>query len=124
MLMWVLVAVGGAAGSALGLLLMRRPSTTRLMTATAAVCGLMGAFSVQLHSPELTAVLKYGVLGTAASMLAVGVTSRTWIGGDAPLRSALAVARNLAVYCVVAVTCTLLGYLALRSGFTLYKKFG
>jgi hypothetical protein len=122
MLIWFVVAVGGAAGSALGLVLMRRPSKSRLMAATAGVCGLLGAFSAGLHSPLLTVGVRYGLLGSAASMLVVSITSLTWIGADAPLRSALAVTRNLAVYCAVGVTFALLGYLTYRSGYTLYRK--
>ena len=122
MLTWVLVAVGGAAGSALGVLLLRRPSRMRLLAATASVCGVMGAFGAQPHSPNLTALLGYGVLGSAASMLAISTSAPTWLGGDAPLRSAWAVTKKLAVHCVVGVTFALIGYLAVRGGYTLYVK--
>ncbi|KRE33781.1 hypothetical protein ASG82_22240 [Mycobacterium sp. Soil538] len=119
---WVLVAVGGAVGSTVGALLMRRPTGTRLLLATAAVCGLMGMLSAQLLSAKVTAVLGYGVLGSAASMVTMAVASPMWVGGDAPVRSTVAVTKRLAVYCVVGVTFALLGYLAVRGGETLYKK--
>ncbi|KGI67302.1 hypothetical protein MJO55_07270 [Mycolicibacterium rufum] len=119
---WVLVAVGGAAGSAVGALLMRRPTGTRLLLATSVVCGLTGMLSAQLLSPKLTAVFGYGVLGSAASMVTMAVVSPMWVGGDAPVRSTVAVTKKLAVHCVVGVTFALLGYLAVRGGATLYKK--
>lgn len=119
---WILVAVGGAAGSAFGALLMRRPTGTRLLLATAAVCGLTGMLSAQVVSPRVTAMLVYGVLGSAASMVTMAVVSPMWVGGDAPVRSTVAAARKLAVHCVVGVTFALLGYLAVRGGATLYRK--
>ncbi|BBX71529.1 hypothetical protein [Mycolicibacterium psychrotolerans] len=119
---WVLVAVGGAMGSAVGALLMRRPTGTRLLLATAAMCGLMGLLSAQLLSPKVTAVLGYGVLGSAASMVTMAVASPMWVGGDAPVHSTVSVTKRLAVYCVVGVTFALLGYLAVRGGETLFKK--
>lgn len=119
---WLLVALGGAAGSAIGALLMRRPTGTRLLLAAATVCGLMGMLTGQLLSPKVTAVLAYGVLGSAASMVTMAVASPMWVGGDAPVRSTVAVTKRLAVYCVVGVTFALLGYLAVRGGATLYKK--
>ena len=122
MVTWLLVAVGGAAGSALGVLLLRRPSRMRLLVTTAGVCGLMGAFGAQPHSAHLTALLGYGVLGSAASMVAIGTPAPTWLGGNAPLRSALAVTKRLAMYCAVGVTFALVGYLAVRAGATLYMK--
>ena len=122
MVTWLLVAVGGAAGSALGVVLLRRPSRMRLLLTTASVCGLMGALGAQPHSAHLTALLGYGVLGSAASMVAIGTSPPTWLGGNAPLRSALAVTKRLAVYCVVGVTFALVGYLAVRAGVTLYAK--
>ena len=122
MVTWLLVAVGGAAGSALGVLLLRRPSRMRLLVTTAGVCGLMGAFGAQPHSAHLTALLGYGVLGSAASMVAIGTSGPTWLGGNAPLRSTLAVTKTLAVYCAVGVTFALVGYLAVRGGTTLYLK--
>ena len=38
------------------------------------------------------------------------------------MRSALAVTKKLAAYCVVGVTFALVGYLAVRAGVTLYAK--
>lgn len=64
----------------------------------------------------------YGVLGSAASMVTMAVVSPMWVGGDAPVRSAVAVSKKLAVHCGVGVTFALLGYLAMRGGATLYKK--
>ena len=90
--------------------------------ATASLCGLMGAFSAQPHSVHWTALLGYGVLGSAASMVALGTSAPTWLGGNAPVGSARAVAKKLAVYCVVGVTFALVGYLAVRAGATLYRK--
>ena len=119
---WLLVALGGAAGSAIGALLMRRPTGTRLLIAAAAICGLMGMLSAQVLSPKVTAVLAYGVLGSAASMVTMAVASPMWVGADAPVRSTVAVTKRLAVYCVVGVTFALLGYLAVRGGATLYRK--
>ncbi|RZT18933.1 hypothetical protein EV589_3195 [Mycobacterium sp. BK558] len=119
---WILVAVGGAAGSAIGALLMRRPTGTRLLLATAALCGFMGMLSGQLLSLKVTALFVHGVLGSAASMVTMAVTSPMWVGGEAPVRSTVAVTKRLAVYCVVGVTFALLGYLAVRGGVTLYKK--
>ncbi len=119
---WVLVALGGAAGSAVGALLMRRPTGTRLLLATATVCGVMGMLGTQLLSPKVSAVLIYGVLGSAASMVTMAVASPMWVGGDAPVRSTVAVTKKLVVHCVVGVTFALLGYLAVRGGATLYKK--
>ena len=119
---WLLVAIGGALGSTVGALLMRRPSATRLTVATATVCLLLGALSSQLLSVRVSALLSYGVLGSAASMTVAGLASPTWVSADTPARSTLAVARRLAVYCVVGVTFALLGYLAALGGVTLYKK--
>jgi hypothetical protein len=119
---WLLVAVGGALGSTVGALLMRRPTGTRIMVAVATVCFLSGAVSTQLLSVRLSALLSYGVLSSAASMVVAGLASPIWIGGDAPVRSTVAVAKRLAVYCVVGVTFALLGYLAVLGGTTLYKK--
>jgi hypothetical protein len=119
---WVLVALGGAVGSTFGVLLLRRPTGTRLLLATASVCGLMGMLSAQLFSPKVTAVLGYGVLGSAASMVAFALASPAWVGSDAPVRSTAGITKRLAVYCVVGVTFALLGYLAVRGGATLYKK--
>lgn len=119
---WVLVALGGAAGSTIGALLMRRPTGTRLLLATSVACGLMGMLSAQLLSPKVTALFVYGLLGSSASMVTMAVTTPMWVGGDAPVRSTVAVTKRLAVYCVAGVTFALLGYLAVRGGETLYKK--
>ncbi|MCG7592771.1 hypothetical protein [Mycobacterium sp. PSTR-4-N] len=121
---WVLVALGGAIGSTIGALLLRRPSSTRLVTATAVVCGLAGMLSTQRVSPGVTAVLGYGVLGSAASMVAFTLASPMWVGGDAPVRSTVSAGKKVGVYCAVGVTFALLGYLAVRGGATLYRKIG
>ncbi|KWX60304.1 hypothetical protein [Mycobacterium sp. NAZ190054] len=114
---WILVALGGAAGTALGLLFTRRP-----LAATAVVCASMGAFHTQSHSTALTALVGVGVLGSAASMVAVSLARPIWLGGDAVLRTAWRVVRGLAVHCTVGATFALFGYLALRAGITLERK--
>lgn len=122
MLTWVLVAVGGAAGSAVGLLLLRRPSPRRLLMSTAVGCALMGAFGAHTHSAPLTALLSSGFLGSAMSLVALGAGPPIWLDSNAILRSAWEVTKRLAVYCAVGVTFALTGYLALRGGTTLYLK--
>ena len=119
---WVLVAVGGAVGSTIGALLLRRPSSARLVTATAVVCGLAGMLSTQRVSPNAAAVLEHGVLGSAASMVAFALASPMWVGGDVPVRSTVSAGKKVAMYCAVGVTFALLGYLAVRGGATLYRK--
>lgn len=117
---WFLVALGGATGTALGALLARRPRWQ--LVGTAVVCALLGAFGVQSHSASLTALVGVGVLGSAASMVAVSTAGPVWLGGDAILPAAMRVARRLLVFCAVGVTFALAGYLALRAGTTLYLK--
>lgn len=119
---WVLVALGGAVGSTIGALLLRRPSSARLVTATAVVCGLAGMLSTQRVSPSVTAVLGYGVLGSAASMVAFALAAPMWVGGDVPVRSTVSAGKKVGMYCAVGVTFALLGYLAVRGGATLYRK--
>lgn len=119
---WVLVAIGGAAGSALGVLLLRRPSPRRLLLGTAILCGLTGVHSAYPYLPALSAPLTFGILGTAVSMVAVAAAPPLWLDSRAVLRSGLAVTKRLAVYCAVGVTCALAGYLAVRAGITLYVK--
>lgn len=114
--------IGGAAGSALGVLLLRRPSPRRLLLGTAIVCGLMGVHSAYPYLPALSAPLTFGVLGTAVSMIAIGTAPPLWLDSQSILRSTLAVAKRLAVYCAVGVTFALAGYLAVRAGITLYVK--
>ncbi|MHA0286133.1 hypothetical protein ACXYX3_06715 [Mycobacterium sp. C3-094] len=121
---WVLVALGGAIGSTVGALLLRRPSSARLVTATAVVCGLAGMLSTQRVSSIASAVLGYGVLGSAASMVAFALASPMWVGGDVPVRSTVAAGKKVAMYCAVGVTFALLGYLSVRGGATLYRKLG
>ena len=119
---WVLVALGGAVGSTIGALLLRRPSSARLVTATAVVCGLAGMMSAQHVSSRVTSVLGYGVLGSAASMVAFALAAPMWVGGDVPVRSTVSAARKVGMYCAVGVTFALLGYLSVRGGTTLYRK--
>ncbi|MDW5612037.1 hypothetical protein [Mycolicibacterium sp. D5.8-2] len=118
---WVLVALGGAAGTALGTFVAQRQG--RRLAWTAVVCALMGAFAAQKHSASLTALVSFGVLGSAASMVALGVAPPIWLDRGAILPTALRVTKRLAVYCAVGVTCALAGYLALRAGVTAYYKF-
>ncbi|TRW80540.1 hypothetical protein FK535_19220 [Mycolicibacterium sp. 018/SC-01/001] len=119
---WVFVALGGALGSAVGALLLRRPTSARLVTATAIVCSLAGMLSAQPISSKLMAVGGYGFLGSAASMVAFALASPMWVGGDAPVRSTFSAGRRVAMYCAVGVTFALLGYLCVRGGATLYRK--
>lgn len=121
---WVLVVLGGAIGSTIGALLLRRPSSTQLVTATAVVFGLAGMMSTQRVSPIVMAVLGYGVLGSAASMVAFALASPMWVGGDVPVRSTVSAGKKVGMYCAVGVTFALLGYLAVRGGATLYRKIG
>ncbi|WP_460356835.1 hypothetical protein [Mycobacterium sp. ZZG] len=114
---WVLVALGGAAGTALALVGRRRP-----LAVTAVVCALLGAFGVQERSEALTALVGFGVLGSAASMVMVSLARPLWLGGDAIAATAWRVTRRLAVHCAVGATFALAGYLALRAGTTLYVK--
>lgn len=102
---------------------MRCPSPLRLLTGLAVICGGLGALRAQTGSAALTALLDFGVLGSAASMVAVATAPPTWLSSEDVIGSVLAVARRLAMYCVVAVTFALAGYLAIHSGTTLYKKF-
>ncbi len=120
---WALVALGGAVGSTIGALLLRRPSSARLVTATALICGLAGMLSAQRLSAWTTAVLGYGVLGSAASMVAFALAAPMWVGGDVPVRSTVSAGKKVAMYCAVGVTFALLGYLAMRGGATLHRKF-
>lgn len=114
---WLLVALGGAAGTALGLVFVRKP-----LAGTAVVCALLGAFGAQPRPEALTALVGFGLLGTAASMVAVSMARPMWLGGDAVLPSLWRVTRRLAVHCAVGATFALAGYLALRAGTTLYVK--
>ena len=117
---WVLVALGGAAGTALGLVLTRTPRYR--LAGTAAVCALMGAFAARPHSASLTALVGIGVLGSAASIIAVGAAPPIRLDRGAIAPTAVRVTRRLTVYSAVGVTCALAGYLALRGGTTLYTK--
>ncbi len=119
---WALVAVGGAVGSALGVLLLRKPSPRRLLLGTAVICGLLGVHSAYPYLPALSAPVTFGVLGSAASMLAISAAPPLFVDSQSILRSTVAVAKRLAVYCAVGVTCALAGYLAVRAGITLYVK--
>ncbi|PRC42680.1 hypothetical protein C6A85_000000109250 [Mycobacterium sp. ITM-2017-0098] len=119
---WVLVAVGGAAGTALGLVLVRKPSPRRLLGSTALICGTLGVLSAYPYVPMLTAPVTFGVLGSAASMIAVAAAPPVWLDPHAVLRSTLAVTKRLAVYCAVGLASALFGYLAVRAGTTLYVK--
>lgn len=114
---WLLVALGGAAGTALALAARRKP-----LAVTAMVCALLGAFGVEQRSEALTALVGFGVLGSAASMVAVGLAQPLWLGTDALAPTAWRVGRRLAVHCAVGTTFALAGYLALRAGTTLYVK--
>lgn len=109
-------------GSALGVLLLRKPSPRRLLLSTACVCGLLGALSAYPYAPVLTAPVTVGVLGSAASMVLVGTAPPLWLDPQSIMRSTLAVTKRLAVYCAVAVTFAMFGYLAVRAGTTLYLK--
>lgn len=123
MLTWVLVGVGGAAGTVLGLTVMRKPSPRRLLVSTALVCGTLGVFSAYPYVPMLTAPVTVGVLGSAASMVAVATAPPVWLDPQSIWRSTLAVTKRLAIYCAVGLASALFGYLAVRSGTTLYVKF-
>lgn len=119
---WVLVAVGGAAGSALGLLILRKPSRRRPLVGIAVVCGLLGVRSAYPYWPALTAPLTFGVLGSAASMILVSTAPPLFVDSRSIVSTTLAVTKRLAVYCSVGVTFALAGYLAVRAGITLYVK--
>lgn len=119
---WVLVGAGGAAGSALGVLLMRRPSPRRLLVGIGALCGLWGVFSAYPYWPAVTAPLTVGVIGSAASMVAVSTAPPLWLDSRAIRGTMLSVIKRIAVYCAVGVACALSGYLAVRAGTTLYVK--
>lgn len=119
---FALVGVGGAVGAAIGVLVLRKPSPRRLLLSTAVVCGLLGVMSAYPYAPVLAAPLTFGLLGSAASMVAVGTAPPVWLDSQSILGSTLAVAKRLAVYCAVGVTCALCGYLAVRAGTTLYVK--
>ena len=118
---WILVGVGGAVGSALGLALLRRPTPRRLLISTAVICALMGAVATQRWS-SLAASLSFGVLGSAASMVALGAAPPVWLDRSAIVPTVWAVIKRLSVYCAVGVTFALSGYLAVRAGATLYLK--
>lgn len=119
---WLLVAIGGAAGTALSVLVLRKPSPRRLLLLTAAICGLLGAMSAYPYGPVLTAPITFGFLGSATSMAAVAMSPPVWLSGDSILRSTVAVTKRLAVYCAVGTTFALAGYLSIRAGTTLYIK--
>lgn len=119
---WVLVGLGGAAGSALGLFLLRRPTPRRLLLGVALVCGLLGIFSAYPYWPALTAPFTFGLLGSAASMIAVSTAPPLWPDTQSIPRTVIAVGKRLTVYCAVGVTFALFGYLAVRGGTTLYVK--
>lgn len=119
---WLFVALGGAAGSALGLFLMRKPSPRRLLLSTAAISALLGALSAYPYWRAVNSVVGVGFLGSAASMVLTAMPPTAWLGTDSIWRTALRVTRRLTVYCAVGVTFALLGYLALRAGITLYVK--
>lgn len=89
---------------------------------TAWVCGLSGVFSAYPYWPAMTAPITFGVLGSAASMIAVSTAAPIFLDSHAILRSTLVVAQRLAVYCAVGVTFALFGYLTVRAGTTLYVK--
>lgn len=119
---WVLVALGGAVGSTLGLLLVRRPSRQRLLVGTAVTCGLLGVRSAYPFWPALTDPLTFGVLGSAASMLLFSTAPPLFLDSQSIWRTTRDVTKRLAVYCAVGVTFALAGYLAVRAGITLYVK--
>jgi hypothetical protein len=55
-------------------------------------------------------------------MVAVATAPPVWLSSDSILRSTIAVTKRLAVYCAVGTAFALAGYLAIRSGITLYVK--
>ena len=114
--------MGGAVGTALGLLILRRPSRRRLLIGTAVVCGLLGVRSAYPYWPALTAPLVFGVLGSAASMVLIATAPPLFLDSQSIWRTTLAVTKRLAVYCAVGVTFALAGYLTVRAGITLYVK--
>ncbi len=119
---YALVALGGAIGAALGVFILRKPSPRRLLLSTAMACGLLGVLSAYPYAPVLTAPVTFGVLGSAASMVAVATAPPLWLDSQSILRSTLAVIQRLALYCAVGLTFALFGYLAVRAGTTLYVK--
>lgn len=86
------------------------------------MCGTLGVLSAYPYVPKLTAPVTFGVLGSAASMIAVTTASPVWLDPRSILRSTLAVTKRLAVYCAVGLATALFGYLAVRAGTTLYVK--
>lgn len=106
----------------MALLLLRRPSPRRLLASTALVCGTLGVLSAYPYVPMLTGPLTFGVLASAASMVAVAAAPPVWLDPQSILRSTFAVTKRLAVYCAVGVTFAMFGYLAVRAGTTLYVK--
>lgn len=121
---WALVAIGGAVGTAVGLLLLREPSSTRMLTGTAVICALLGALSYYSRSPQFTALVEFGLLASAASMVAVGAPRQIWLSSHSILRSLITVSKRLAVYGAVALASALAGYLLMRIGFTVQFKLG
>lgn len=120
---WLLVAIGGAAGSTLGLLLLRQPSQARLLAATAVACGSLGAvLRAYPNFTALAALLGFGVLGSASSMLTVAIPPQAWLAGSSPWRSSLEVVKRLAIYCVLGVTFAVVGYIAVSVGHTVDVK--
>ena len=120
---WVLVAVGGAAGSALGMFLLRKPSPKRLITTTAIACGVLGgALRAYPSSMALTAFIGFGVLGSASSMVIAAMPVQQWLSSGSILRSALTVVTRLAVYCILGVSFAVAGYIAMSIGHTVEVK--
>jgi hypothetical protein len=118
------VALGGALGSGLTVMVHRWPTgASRALAMNAVASGLLGAFSAAgWHSAALTALLGYGVLSTAAPLTSVLLPLPTArdvanIWGLAR-RAAIAMATN-GIVCAAFATG---GYLAVQIGITIYRK--
>lgn len=120
---WLLVAGGGAIGSALGVFVLRHPSPKRLLAVTAIACGVLGAMlQAYPHASALTALLGFGVLGSASSMVSVALSPHAWLGGSLFVPSVWVVVKRLAIYGVLAVTFAMVGYIAVSAGHTVDVK--
>jgi hypothetical protein len=118
------VALGGALGSALAVIVCHSaPSRPRVLALNAVVCLLMGAFAAAApRSAALTALLGYGVLSNAGPLTSVLLPLPVIREPRDMWRLARRASFGLATNGLVSAAFAMTGYLAVRFGVTLYQK--
>lgn len=119
----MLVAVGGAVGSALGVMVLRKPSPKRVLAIAAVACCTLGAaLRAYPDSAVLSALLGFGVFGSASSMVVAAFPSQERLSGETPSSTLLTSAKWLAIYCVLGVAFATVGYMLASVGYAVDVK--